>query len=150
MLIIRYADCFLTFLVIAARCQSFLSFSFSLFTSPLLFSLSPSLFFSCFSFSSFLLIFLPCFFFSFSFFFLAFSCFFFLYYSPNIASSCLSCCSFSTSLPRLQVTNTCPHEEVKARCDKIRTIDISAILAEAIRRTHNGESISYLFNHVPL
>jgi len=24
------------------------------------------------------------------------------------------------------------------------------ILAEAIRRTHNGESISYLFGHVPL
>jgi len=24
------------------------------------------------------------------------------------------------------------------------------ILAEAIRRTHNGESVSYLFSHVPL
>lgn len=29
-------------------------------------------------------------------------------------------------------------------------IDISMILAEAIRRTHNGESVSYLFSHVPL
>ncbi|VDN08695.1 unnamed protein product [Dibothriocephalus latus] len=29
-------------------------------------------------------------------------------------------------------------------------IDISTVLAEAIRRTHNGESVSYLFNHVPL
>lgn len=31
-----------------------------------------------------------------------------------------------------------------------QVIDISMILAEAIRRTHNGESISYLFGHVPL
>ena len=29
-------------------------------------------------------------------------------------------------------------------------IDISMMLAEAIRRTHNGESVSYLFSHVPL
>ena len=29
-------------------------------------------------------------------------------------------------------------------------IDISMILAEAIRRTHNGESVSYLFSHVPM
>jgi len=32
----------------------------------------------------------------------------------------------------------------------VQRIDISMILAEAIRRTHNGESISYLFGHVPL
>jgi ribose-phosphate pyrophosphokinase len=48
------------------------------------------------------------------------------------------------------VTNTCPHDAAKAACDKIKTIDISPMLAEAIRRTHNGESISYLFSHVPL
>ena len=48
------------------------------------------------------------------------------------------------------MTNTCPHEEKKAKCSKIKTIDIAPILAEAIRRTHNGESISFLFNHVPL
>ena len=29
-------------------------------------------------------------------------------------------------------------------------IDVSMILAEAIRRTHNCESVSYLFSHVPL
>lgn len=49
-----------------------------------------------------------------------------------------------------QATNTCPHEDKKAVCPKLKTIDIAPILAEAIRRTHNGESISYLFNHVPL
>ncbi len=49
-----------------------------------------------------------------------------------------------------QVTNTCPHDAAKAACDKIKTIDISSMLAEAIRRTHNEESISYLFDHVPV
>jgi len=48
------------------------------------------------------------------------------------------------------VTNTIPQEEKMAQCPVIRTIDISPILAEAIRRTHNGESVSYLFSHVPL
>lgn len=48
------------------------------------------------------------------------------------------------------VTNTIPQEEKAARCPKIKIIDISPILSEAIRRTHNGESVSYLFNHVPL
>ena len=31
-----------------------------------------------------------------------------------------------------------------------QSIDISMIIAEAIRRTHNGESVSYLFSHVPM
>eukprot|EP00048_Salpingoeca_helianthica_P009427 m.135315 g.135315 ORF g.135315 m.135315 type:complete len:397 (+) comp14867_c1_seq1:1625-2815(+) len=53
-------------------------------------------------------------------------------------------------LEAVVVTNTCPHDAAKAACAKIKTIDISPMLAEAIRRTHNGESISYLFHHVPL
>jgi len=48
------------------------------------------------------------------------------------------------------VTNTIPQEEKMQLCPLIKTIDISPILAEAIRRTHNGESVSYLFSHVPL
>jgi len=48
------------------------------------------------------------------------------------------------------VTNTIPQDEKMSQCPVIRTIDISPILAEAIRRTHNGESVSYLFSHVPL
>ena len=47
------------------------------------------------------------------------------------------------------VTNTIPQEEKMKACPKIQVIDISMILAEAIRRTHNGESVSYLFSHVP-
>ncbi|KAK9716982.1 ribose phosphate diphosphokinase subunit prs4, variant 2 [Basidiobolus ranarum] len=52
-------------------------------------------------------------------------------------------------LEKVVVTNTIPHEEKKQLCSKIETIDISATLAEAIRRTHNGESVSYLFHSVP-
>lgn len=48
------------------------------------------------------------------------------------------------------VTNTVPHELQKLRCSKIKTIDISLLLAEAIRRMHNKESMSYLFRNVTL
>uniref|UniRef100_A0A803SSM9 ribose-phosphate diphosphokinase n=1 Tax=Anolis carolinensis TaxID=28377 RepID=A0A803SSM9_ANOCA len=48
------------------------------------------------------------------------------------------------------VTNTIPQEDKMKQCPKIQVIDISMILGEAIRRTHNGESVSYLFSHVPL
>merc|ERR1712086_95924 len=56
----------------------------------------------------------------------------------------------SSKLTALVATNTCPHERQASITDKIRTIDISPTLAEAVRRTHNGESISYLFNNVPM
>ncbi|KAH9821385.1 Ribose-phosphate pyrophosphokinase 2 [Teratosphaeria destructans] len=55
-----------------------------------------------------------------------------------------------SQLTKLVVTNTVPHEEKKARCAKIETIDISPTLAEACRRTHNGESVSFLFKHAPV
>ncbi|TWW62737.1 Ribose-phosphate pyrophosphokinase 2 [Takifugu flavidus] len=48
------------------------------------------------------------------------------------------------------VTNTIPQEKKVKMCPKMQVIDISMILVEAIRRTHNGESVSYLFSHVPL
>ncbi|KAG8145817.1 putative Phosphoribosyl pyrophosphate synthase-associated protein [Naja naja] len=35
-------------------------------------------------------------------------------------------------------------------CPKIKTVDISLILSEAIRRIHNGESMSYLFRNIGL
>lgn len=47
------------------------------------------------------------------------------------------------------VTNTVPHEVQKMQCHKIRTVDISPLLAEAIRRIYNDESMSYLFMNVP-
>ncbi|KAF2636468.1 ribose-phosphate pyrophosphokinase-like protein 1 [Massarina eburnea CBS 473.64] len=55
-----------------------------------------------------------------------------------------------SKLKKLVVTNTVPHEEKKLRCDRIETIDISPTLAEACRRTHNGESVSFLFKHAPV
>lgn len=48
------------------------------------------------------------------------------------------------------VTNTVPHELQKLQCSKIKTIDISILLSEAIRRMHNGESFSYFFHNITL
>ncbi|KAF7351006.1 hypothetical protein MSAN_01662800 [Mycena sanguinolenta] len=45
----------------------------------------------------------------------------------------------------LVVTNTIPQSKHQAHCSKLVTIDISPTIAESIRRTHNGESISLLF-----
>ena len=43
------------------------------------------------------------------------------------------------------VTNTIMHDIDERRCSKIRTIDVSLLLAEAIRRIYYGESMSQLF-----
>ncbi|KAJ0353509.1 hypothetical protein KNSL1_001939 [Colletotrichum chrysophilum] len=56
----------------------------------------------------------------------------------------------NSCLSRIVVTNTVPLGDKIERCPKLRVIDISQVLGEAIRRTHNGESVSYLFNHVPV
>ncbi|KAI9770721.1 MAG: ribose phosphate diphosphokinase subunit prs3 [Geoglossum simile] len=55
-----------------------------------------------------------------------------------------------SKLSRIVVTNTVPHEEKKELCPRLDTIDISPTLAEACRRTHNGESVSFLFSHAPM
>lgn len=71
-----------------------------------------------------------------------------------------------SKLKKIVVTNTVPHEDKKEICDRIETIDISPTvsdygspcvlsltvpqLAEACRRTHNGESVSFLFKHAPV
>jgi len=46
------------------------------------------------------------------------------------------------------VTNTVPHEIQKMQCHKIKTVDISSMLSEAIRRIHNQESMSHLFQNI--
>ncbi|KAG1679212.1 Phosphoribosyl pyrophosphate synthase-associated protein 2 [Nymphon striatum] len=48
------------------------------------------------------------------------------------------------------VTNTIPHARQKMQCHKIKTVDISILISEAIRRIHNKESMSYLFRNVTL
>ncbi|KAF8938534.1 hypothetical protein BGZ47_008534 [Haplosporangium gracile] len=55
-----------------------------------------------------------------------------------------------SNVHKIVVTNTYPIPiEKRALCSKLVVLDISATLSEAIRRTHNGESISYLFSQVP-
>ncbi|KAJ3100364.1 hypothetical protein HDU97_002282 [Phlyctochytrium planicorne] len=54
-----------------------------------------------------------------------------------------------SQLTKVIVTNTIPHDDKKILCPKIDTIDVSATFAEAIRRTHNGESVSWLFERAP-
>ncbi|KJA21061.1 hypothetical protein HYPSUDRAFT_141221 [Hypholoma sublateritium FD-334 SS-4] len=48
-------------------------------------------------------------------------------------------------IDQLVVTNTIPQTQHEALCKKLVTIDVSPTIAESIRRTHNGESISLLF-----
>ncbi|KAB2579282.1 Ribose-phosphate pyrophosphokinase [Lasiodiplodia theobromae] len=56
----------------------------------------------------------------------------------------------NSKLEKVVVTNTVPHDDKKLLCSRIETIDISPTLAEACRRTHNGESVSFLFKHAPV
>ncbi|XP_076305603.1 phosphoribosyl pyrophosphate synthase-associated protein 2 isoform X1 [Tachypleus tridentatus] len=55
-----------------------------------------------------------------------------------------------SAIDEVVVTNSIPHEVQKMQCHKIKTVDISILLAEAIRRIHNKESMSYLFRNVTL
>merc|ERR1712241_1568480 len=54
-----------------------------------------------------------------------------------------------SSFEAVVVTNTIPQDKNMVECGKIQVIDVSMMFAEAVRRTHNGESVSYLFENVP-
>ncbi|XP_022689279.1 ribose-phosphate pyrophosphokinase 2 isoform X2 [Varroa jacobsoni] len=56
----------------------------------------------------------------------------------------------SAAFEAVVVTNSIPQDQHMKDSAKVQCIDVSMILAEAIRRTHNGESVSYLFSHVPM
>lgn len=58
--------------------------------------------------------------------------------------------SFAIPLSQVLVTNTVMHDIHEKRCGKIKTIDISIMLAEAIRRIYHGESMSQLFRNIPM
>ncbi|CAN3352717.1 ribose-phosphate pyrophosphokinase 1 [Diutina catenulata] len=58
---------------------------------------------------------------------------------------CLDDLVESKCIDKIVVTNTYP---ITQKHEKLAVIDVSAIFAETIRRSVNGESISYLFNHV--
>jgi len=55
-----------------------------------------------------------------------------------------------SAIDEVVVTNTVPHDVQKLQCHKIKTVDISILISEAIRRIHNKESMSHLFRHVRL
>lgn len=54
----------------------------------------------------------------------------------------------NSSIDEVVVTNTVPHEVQKMQCHRIKTVDISLLISEAIRRIHNQESMSYLFRDI--
>jgi len=50
----------------------------------------------------------------------------------------------NSEIKELVITNSIPNKQHQA-CEKLKIINVSHILGEAIRRTHHGESISSLF-----
>jgi ribose-phosphate pyrophosphokinase len=48
-------------------------------------------------------------------------------------------------LDKVIVTNSIPYR--KAPCDKIELLSIGTLIAEAIRRIHNNESLSEIFTN---
>ncbi|OCF31553.1 ribose-phosphate pyrophosphokinase [Kwoniella heveanensis CBS 569] len=54
-----------------------------------------------------------------------------------------------SGMEKLVITNTIPQSENCEKTEKIEVIDVSHVLAETIRRSHFGESVSYLFHEVP-
>lgn len=50
----------------------------------------------------------------------------------------------------LVVCNTVPMGEATQACGKIHVIGVGGIFAEAIRRSHLGQSMSFLFKHASL
>jgi len=54
----------------------------------------------------------------------------------------------ASEIDEVIVTNTVPLDNQKLVTRKINTVDISILIAEAIRRIHNKESMSHLFRNV--
>lgn len=71
------------------------------------------------------------------------------YYLSSITWLLFQMALFTVSL-QLLVTNTVPQKIHEQKCTKIKTIDISLMFAEAIRRIYHGESMSYLFRNIPM
>eukprot|EP00088_Acartia_fossae_P038413 TRINITY_DN3980_c0_g1_i10.p1 TRINITY_DN3980_c0_g1~~TRINITY_DN3980_c0_g1_i10.p1 ORF type:complete len:375 (-),score=93.20 TRINITY_DN3980_c0_g1_i10:503-1591(-) len=61
--------------------------------------------------------------------------------APNIVE-------MASDIDQIIVTNTIPLDSQKLITNKIQTVDISILIAEAIRRIHNKESMSHLFRDV--
>lgn len=48
------------------------------------------------------------------------------------------------------VSDSIPQKEHMLKCSKVRVFNVAPIFAEAIRRIHNGESVSALFGRMEL
>lgn len=48
-----------------------------------------------------------------------------------------------SELDKVVVTNTIPYN--KENCDKLQILSVGTLIAEAIRRIHNNESLSEIF-----
>lgn len=55
----------------------------------------------------------------------------------------------NSKLAYVACTNTVDLGTKLRKSHKLKQLDVSPVLAEGIRRLHNGESVSYLFRHVP-
>ncbi|ODQ54808.1 ribose-phosphate pyrophosphokinase [Saitoella complicata NRRL Y-17804] len=53
----------------------------------------------------------------------------------------------ASALDHIITTNTTPQEENLRLCSKLDIIDVAPVFAEAVRRIHNGESVSMLFDY---
>lgn len=51
-----------------------------------------------------------------------------------------------SKIDQVIVSNSIPQDEHLEQCSKIKVFNIAPIFAEAIRRIHNGESVSALFD----
>lgn len=55
----------------------------------------------------------------------------------------------ASAIDKIITTNSTPQDEhLKLLGSKLEVLDVSRVFAEAIRRIHNGESVSMLFDHV--
>jgi len=52
-----------------------------------------------------------------------------------------------SSVREIIITNTIATAEKQKACSKLKVIDISSFISEAIRRIHYGDSISAMFSH---
>ena len=52
------------------------------------------------------------------------------------------------AIDEVVVCNTTPIKNKTDRCPKLKVIDVSIMIAEAIRRIHNGESMAHLYQNI--
>lgn len=52
------------------------------------------------------------------------------------------------AIDQVVVCNTTPIGNKTERCSKLKVIDVSIMIAEAIRRIHNGESMAHLYQNI--